>query len=118
MNVKQAKKNMREVWRRHHQENCTPHWCEVRIRGSAWQWHPSDRAWHKAGFCGCKIALGQGIPPRRIRKEAKLRLRGTYRRADQWALDLSRKRVVEAAASLAPHLNLTTAELLAQVGWK
>lgn len=52
------------------------------------------------------------------RSRARLQVRGTYRRADQWALDLSRKRVIAAAARLASCLGVTTEQLLARVGFE
>lgn len=72
----------------------------------------------KVWWFNLRRAFGLPAPNRKSRKRAKLEARGTYRRADQWALDLSRKRVIASAASLAPHLNITTADLLARVGFE
>lgn len=56
-------------------------------------------------------------PPRWVRKIAKLKARGTYRRRDQWRIDEAHRHVIASAERLAPHLNLTADELIARIGY-
>jgi hypothetical protein len=58
-----------------------------------------------------------GRAPRWVRKIAKLKARGTYRRRDQWRIDKAHTAVIRAADSLAPHLNLSGDELLTRIGY-